>query len=50
MSDLQEIESVAESIRDGMGAIVTDLSIVGDKLVAIVDREDIAKLLVFFAR
>ena len=47
MSDLQEIESVAESIRDGMGAIVTDLSIVGDKLVAIVDREDIAKLLVF---
>ena len=47
MSDLQEIESVAESIRDGMGAIVKDLSIVGDKLVAIVDREDIAKLLVF---
>ena len=47
MSDLQEIESVAESIRDGMGAIVTDLSIVGDQLVAIVDREDIAKLLVF---
>ena len=47
MSDLQEIESVAESIRDGMGAIVTDLSIVGDRLVAIVDREDIAKLLVF---
>ena len=47
MSDLQEIESVAESIRDGMGAIVTDLSIVGDKLVAIVEREDIAKLLVF---
>ena len=47
MSDLQEIESVAESIRDGMGAIVTNLSIVGDKLVAIVDREDIAKLLVF---
>ena len=47
MSDLQEIESVAESIRDGMVAIVKDLSIVGDKLVAIVDREDIAKLLVF---
>lgn len=47
MSDLQEIESVAESIRDGMGAIVKDLSIVGDQLVAIVDKEDIAKLLVF---
>ena len=47
MSDLQEIESVAESIRDGMGAIVTDVSIVGGQLVAIVDREDIAKLLVF---
>ena len=47
MSDLQEIESVAESIRDGMGAIVTDLSIVGDKLVAIAEKEDIAKLLVF---
>ena len=47
MSDLQEIESVAESIRDGMGAIVKDLSIVGDQLVAIVEKEDIAKLLVF---
>ena len=47
MSDLQEIESVAESIRDGMGAIVKDLSVVGDQLVAIVDKEDIAKLLVF---
>ena len=47
MSDLQEIESVAESIRDGMGAIVKDLSIVGDQLVSIVDKEDIAKLLVF---
>ena len=47
MSDLQEIESVAESIRDGMGAIVTDLSIVGDQLVAIVEKEDIAKFLVF---
>jgi NADH-quinone oxidoreductase subunit C len=47
MSDLQEIESVAESIRDGMGAIVTDLSIVKDQLVAIVEKEDIAKLLVF---
>ena len=47
MSDLQEIESVAESIRDGIGAIVKDLSIVGDQLVAIVEKEDIAKLLVF---
>ena len=47
MSDLQEIESVAESIRDGMGAIVKDLYIVGDQLVAIVEKEDIAKLLVF---
>ena len=47
MSDLQEIESVAESIRDGMGGIVKDLSIVGDQLVAIVEKEDIAKLLVF---
>ena len=47
MSDLQEIESVAESIRDGMGAIVKDLSIVGDQLVAIAEKEDIAKLLVF---
>ena len=47
MSDLQEIESVAESIRDGMGAIVKDLSVVGDQLVAIVEKEDIAKLLVF---
>ena len=47
MSDLQEIESVAESIRDGMGAIVKDLSIVGDQLVAIVEKEDITKLLVF---
>ena len=47
MSDLQEIESVAESIRDGMGAIVKDLSIVGDQLVAIVEKEDIAKFLVF---
>ena len=47
MSDLQEIESVAESIRDGMGAIVKDLSIVGDQLVTIVEKEDIAKLLVF---
>ena len=47
MSDLQEIESVAESIRDGMGAIVKDLSIVGDQLVAIVEKEDIAKLLIF---
>ena len=47
MSDLQEIESVAESIRDGMGAIVKDLSIVGDQLVAIVEKEDIAKLLLF---
>ena len=47
MSDLQEIESVAESIRDGMGAIVKDLSIVGDQLVAIVEKEDISKLLVF---
>ena len=47
MSALQEIESVAESIRDGMGAIVTDVSIVGDQLVAIVEKEDIAKLLVF---
>ena len=43
MSDLQEIESVAESIRDGMGAIVKDLSIVGDQLVANVDTEDIIK-------
>ena len=47
MSDLQEIESVAESIRDGIGAIVKDLSIVGDQLVAIVEKEDITKLLVF---
>ena len=47
MSDLQEIEGVAESIRDGIGAIVKDLSIVGDQLVAIVEKEDIAKLLVF---
>ena len=47
MSDLQEIESVAESIRDGIGAIVKDLSIVGDQLVAIVEKEDIAKLLIF---
>ncbi len=47
MSDLQEIESVAESIRDGIGAIVKDLSIVKDQLVAIVEKEDIAKLLVF---
>jgi NADH-quinone oxidoreductase subunit C len=47
MSDLQEIESVAESIRDGMGAIVKDLSIVGDQLVAIVEKEDITKLLIF---
>ena len=47
MSDLQEIESVAESIRDGIGAIVKDLSIVADQLVAIVEKEDIAKLLVF---
>ena len=47
MSDLQEIESVAETIRDGIGAIVKDLSIVGDQLVAIVEKEDIAKLLVF---
>ncbi|PPR63612.1 MAG: NADH-quinone oxidoreductase chain 5 [Alphaproteobacteria bacterium MarineAlpha3_Bin7] len=47
MSDLQEIESVAESIRDGIGAIVKDLSIVGDQLVAIVEKEDIAKLLLF---
>ena len=47
MSDLQEIESVAESIRDGMGAIVKDLSVVGDQLVAIVEKEDIAKFLVF---
>ena len=47
MSDLQEIESVAEAIRDGMGAIVKDLSIVGDQLVSIVEKEDIAKLLVF---
>ena len=47
MSDLQEIESVAESIRDGIGAIVKDLSIVGDQLVSIVEKEDIAKLLVF---
>ena len=47
MSDLQEIESVADSIRDGIGAIVKDLSVVGDQLVAIVEREDIAKLLVF---
>ena len=47
MSDLQEIESVAESIRDGMGAIVKDLSIVGDQLVAIVEKEDIVKLLIF---
>ena len=47
MSDLQEIESVAESIRDGIGAIVKDLSIVGDELVAIVEKEDIVKLLIF---
>tara|TARA_B100000676_G_scaffold305149_1_gene358695 strand:+ start:346 stop:978 length:633 start_codon:yes stop_codon:yes gene_type:complete len=47
MSDLQEIESVAESIRDGIGAIVKDLSIVGGQLVAIVEKEDIAKLLLF---
>ena len=47
MSDLQEIESVADSIRDGIGAIVQDLSVVGDQLVAIVETEDIAKLLVF---
>ena len=47
MSALQEIESVAESIRDGIGAIVKDLSIVGDQLVAIVEKEDITKLLVF---
>ncbi len=47
MSDLHEIESVAESIRDGMGAIVKDLSIVGDQLVAIVEKEDITKLLIF---
>ena len=47
MSDLQEIESVAESIRDGMGAIVKDLSIVGEHVGAIVEKEDIAKLLVF---
>ena len=47
MSDLQEIESVADSIRDGMGTIVKDLSIVGDQLVVIVEKENIAKLLVF---
>ncbi len=47
MSDLQEIESVAESIRDGIGGVVKDLSIVGDQLVAIVEKEDIAKLLIF---
>ena len=47
MSDLHEIESVAESIRDGIGAIVKDLSIVGDQLVAIVEKEDITKLLIF---
>ena len=47
MSDLQEIESVADSIRDGMGTIVKDLSIVGDRLVVIVEKENIAKLLVF---
>ena len=47
MSDLQEIESVAESIRDGIGGVVKDLSIVGDQLVAIAEKEDIAKLLVF---
>ena len=47
MSDLQEIEGVAESIRDGIGAIVKDLSIVGDQLVAIVEKEDIVKLLIF---
>ena len=47
MSDLQEIEGVAESIRDGIGAIVKDLSIVGDELVAIVEKEDIVKLLIF---
>ena len=47
MSDLQEIESVADSIRDGIGAIVQDLSVVGDQLVAIVETEEIAKLLVF---
>ena len=47
MSDLQEIESVAESIRDGIGAIVKDLAVVGDQLVAIVEKDDIAKLLVF---
>ena len=47
MSDLQEIESVAETIRDGIGAIVKDLSIVKDQLVAIVEKEDITKLLIF---
>ena len=47
MSDLQEIESVADSIREGVGAIISDLSVVGGQLVAIVDKEDIAKLLVF---
>ncbi len=47
MSDLQEIESVAESIRDGIGGVVKDLSIVGDQLVAIVEKEDITKLLIF---
>ena len=47
MSDLQEIESVAESIRGGIGGVVKDLSIVGDQLVAIVEKEDIAKLLIF---
>ena len=47
MSDLQEIESVADSIRDGIGAIVKDLAVVGDQLVAIVEKDDIAKLLVF---
>ena len=47
MSDLQEIESVAESIRDGMGTVVRGLSVVGDQLVAIVEKEDITKFLVF---
>jgi len=47
MADLQEIESVADCIRDGVGTIITDLSVVGDQLVAIVEKENIAKLLVF---